>query len=387
MSHVRHLVRRGVASPGVMSFGDSPDGDGERLDRVGDIVLQSRIIKSKIGKTMKKLLSLLSALCLFSTVMAAEEYVRVQCPLGTTVTTLTLGVPVSYKVSIYADSGVKSVKWAGLPSGLKYNAKTGNIEGAASRAGTFTPKLAIVTNARNKYTSSPNAITVASFEKELVGSYKGGIFFLDTKGIGADFGYLVMKIAANGKCSGAYNALFPKKKKIAIVSGHFTDPQRKNSYFDLKLKDGRTINLEYGQGVFGSKYLGHFIERSSDASKYEVNIAQDPFARADTKAFAKSLVGRKMILKNSQLSQFYGDYELTVTSSGKVSVKGTWDSNDGTQHKVSLSGGFLIPSLWCTSSTIYFFAYIPWPAENDMWLEYVKCTSSGTWSWWDYWNF
>ena len=28
MSHVRHLVRRGVASPGVMSFGDSPDGDG-----------------------------------------------------------------------------------------------------------------------------------------------------------------------------------------------------------------------------------------------------------------------------------------------------------------------------------------------------------------------
>ena len=149
---------------------------------------------------MKKLLSLFSTLCLFATVMAADESVRVQCPLGTMVTRLTPGVPVSYKVSIYASSGVKSVKWTGLPSGLKYNAKTGNIEGAASKA-------------------------------------------------------------------------------------------------------------------------------------------------------------------------------------GKVSVKGTWDDFDGNPHKVSLSSGFLIPSLWCTSSTSYFTAYIPWPADNDVWLEYVKCTSNGIWSW------
>lgn len=329
---------------------------------------------------MKKLLSLLSALCLFSTVMAAEEeYVIVQCPLGMTVTRLTLGVPVSYKVSISASSGVKSVKWAGLPSGLKYNAKTGNIEGAASKAGTFKPKLTFVTKAKNKYTSSPNSITVEPFERELVGSYKGDFRLYDSQGECED-GYIAMKIAANGKCSGSFNVLYPNKKKIAIVSGHFTDPQRNNSYFALKLKDGRTINLEYGQGIFGGNYLGHFTERSSYSDECEVNISQDPFARADTKAFAKSLVGRKQILKNGQ---FDGNYELTITSAGKVSVKGTWEDAEGIPHKFSLSGGFLIPSLMCTSSTSYFTAFIPWPAENDYWYEYVKCTSSGIWSWWE----
>ena len=324
---------------------------------------------------MKRTLALLSTLCLFSAAMAADEAVKVQCPLGTTVTKLTLGVPVSYKVTVYAASGVKSVKWSGLPSGLKYNAKTGNIEGAASKAGSFKPKLTFVTKAKNKYTSSPNTITVPKFETSLVGTYKGTVDFYSGDELSSD-GLVTMKIAASGKCTGTYTQFYPKKKNIAIVSGNFTHPQRSNSYFQLKLKDGRTLNLEYGTAPFSNKYVGYFMERSSATSSYQVDIVQDPFARSDTKAIAKSLVGRKQVLKYKDAEY---DYTLTISSAGKVAVKGA--CSDG--FKISCSNGFLMPALDSTRSTYYFYVAAPWPAANDYWWDYLKCTSSGVWSWWD----
>lgn len=324
---------------------------------------------------MKQTLVLLSALCLFSSAMAAEETVKVQCPLGTTVTKLTLGVPVSYKVTVYASSGVKSVKWAGLPSGLKYNAKTGNIEGAASKAGSFKPKLSFSTKAGNKYTSSPNTITVPKFEDSLVGTFKGAFDFY-SGGAYESGGLVTMKIAASGKCTGSYTQYYPKKKSFAIASGNFTHPQRSNSYFQLKLKNGRTLNLEYGTAPFSNKYVGYFMERSSYSSSYQADIVQDPFARSDTKAIAKSLVGRKQVLKYKDAEY---DYTLTISSSGKVTVKGVYSGG----FKISCSNGFLMPALDSTRSTYYFYVAAPWPAATDYWWDYLKCTSSGVWSWWE----
>ena len=61
-------------------------------------------------------------------------------------------VKVSFPVIVECESGLKSVSAKKLPSGLKYNKKTGCIEGAAKKAGTYPFSLTVTTKAGSKVT-------------------------------------------------------------------------------------------------------------------------------------------------------------------------------------------------------------------------------------------
>lgn len=73
---------------------------------------------------------------------------------------------VSFPVIVDCESGLKSVSAKKLPSGLKYNKKTGCIEGAAKKTGTYPFSLTVTTKAGSKVTQS-FALTVREAETPL----------------------------------------------------------------------------------------------------------------------------------------------------------------------------------------------------------------------------
>lgn len=73
---------------------------------------------------------------------------------------------VSFPVIVDCESGIKSVSAKKLPSGLKYNKKTGCIEGAAKKAGSYPFSLTVTTKAGSKVTQS-FALTVREAETPL----------------------------------------------------------------------------------------------------------------------------------------------------------------------------------------------------------------------------
>ena len=116
---------------------------------------------------------------------------------------------VSFPVAVDCESGLKSVSAKKLPSGLKYNKKTGCIEGAAKKAGTYLFSLTVTTKAGSKVTQD-FALTVREAETPLAwwaGTYSGiAINWCDVCDEPPDCGpwelNMEMTISANGMVTG-----------------------------------------------------------------------------------------------------------------------------------------------------------------------------------------
>ena len=88
-----------------------------------------------------------------------------------------------------------TVKVAGLPTGLKYDAKTGTITGVPTKAGTFT----VTFTATKK--GEKNRVATITLTTEALPTWATGTFTGDVK-YGDDYGSATMTVAANGKVSG-----------------------------------------------------------------------------------------------------------------------------------------------------------------------------------------
>lgn len=78
------------------------------------------------------------------------------------------GIP----VNVSAETDVRSVSVKGLPSGMKYDAKSGKIVGAPTKSGTFTATVTVTTKAGTKMTKE-FSFTVKAVNPRAVGTFKG----------------------------------------------------------------------------------------------------------------------------------------------------------------------------------------------------------------------
>ena len=88
-----------------------------------------------------------------------------------------------------------TVKVAGLPTGLKYDTKTGTITGVPTKAGTFT----VTFTATKK--GQANQVATITLSTEALPTWATGTFTGNVK-YGDDYGPATMTVAANGKVSG-----------------------------------------------------------------------------------------------------------------------------------------------------------------------------------------
>ena len=102
--------------------------------------------------------------------------------------------------SLALNSGTTKLAVSGLPTGLKYDAKTGKITGIATRPGTYTVTLT-VTDGKAKYVSTIT-IEVEALPEILVGTYTGLIgrdVNVEKEDPWMAYGMANVMVAANGK--------------------------------------------------------------------------------------------------------------------------------------------------------------------------------------------
>ena len=145
---------------------------------------------------------------------------------------------------------------AGLPAGLKYNAKTGRIEGVATKAGVYTVQ-AKVSSGRASYVST-FTVEVQALPSWAVGTFAGvGIVNLSGYSTVEDNLYGTVTIGATGKVSGKFlfdtgdDRLLSSTFSAPALTSWEYDPEGGCYYFDVKVafKDGRDV-VEYGEFRF-----------------------------------------------------------------------------------------------------------------------------------------
>lgn len=148
---------------------------------------------------------------------------------------------------------------SGLPAGLKYNAKTGAIEGVATKAGTYTVYLTVTEGKVKKI--STFTIEVAALPEWAVGTFTGLVTFSNETYLGA-----TVTISANGQATakwiGAKTMSFKLGTYTSEVDGVYilegsTDDKEGHSEFSIRVEGaGRpecghlagTIQIHYTSG-------------------------------------------------------------------------------------------------------------------------------------------
>ncbi len=148
------------------------------------------------------------------------------------------------------------VTLSGLPAGLKYNAKTGRIDGVATKAGTYTVQ-ATVKSGKVSYVST-FTVEVMPLPSWAVGTFAGvGLVELPGYDYVADNLYGTVTVGANGKLSGKFlfdtgddRLLTSTFSALALTSWEYGH-EGGGYYFDVKVafKDGRDV-VECGEFRF-----------------------------------------------------------------------------------------------------------------------------------------
>ena len=167
------------------------------------------------------------------------------------------GIP----LEIETQSGVKSVKVSKLPAGMKYNAKTGLIEGAPTKAGDFTVQIA-VTAKSGAMEKKDIAIRVDPLPDWAVGTFEGAVRQIDYDADGNvvfdgedlhnwyDI-VATVSVDAKGKISGKLT--FPDKKTLAVKLNVLTavEPGICIAEGDVMVKRQRyAVRAVFGAGSF-----------------------------------------------------------------------------------------------------------------------------------------
>ena len=148
------------------------------------------------------------------------------------------------------------VTLSGLPAGLKYNAKTGRIEGVATKSGTFTVQANVKSGKASL--ASTFTVEVMPLPSWAVGTFAGvGIVRLSGYSLVEDNLYGTVTIGATGKVSGKFlfdtgdDRLLSSTFSAPALTSWEYDPEGGCYYFDVKVafKDGRDV-VEYGEFRF-----------------------------------------------------------------------------------------------------------------------------------------
>lgn len=254
---------------------------------------------------MKRCLMVLIAVTGFLSGLSAEV-VKVSCVLGSKAKVLYMGEQVSYSCAVTSESGVKTIKFVGLPKGLKYDKKNASIVGTPNKSGQYAMSVNVTTKDGTKSTLSLGTVNVPELTGTMIGAFKGAMSH------NGKCGLLTMKITNKGKTTG--KLVFGDRKYLAIKSGWYTSITGTGGKFLLTFKDNSTIELDYFTTNVGNAKLGVLAKEFGRLAWF----SQDYFGNPGTKAAAKKLINRKYVFDVEGLN-------LVISPNGNVAIKGSYD--------------------------------------------------------------
>ena len=269
-----------------------------------------------------------------------------------------------------------AVALAGLPSGLKYNAKTGRIEGVATKVGTFTVQ-AKVKSGRASYVST-FTVEVQALPSWAVGTFVGcgegripGYESLE------DNLYGTVTVGASGKVSG--KVLFDTGKD-RMLTATFSAPSLTEwkhdaegacYFFDV------TLAFRDGRKVVESRACRFCIEQNNDNGGVEGGMVSMDGADLilyqnvwkvkgfeDLPVFAEKKTGVSKTLEIHGDDAVSGNSTLTLTFDQKGTVSGTL-TDEGTEEgkpfreRVAFKSDLIVTHHWTDESGEYYEAEVP----------------------------
>jgi len=236
----------------------------------------------------------------------------------------------SVAVDLLSDyPNLKSV--SGLPSGLKYNAKTGYVTGTPTKAVSKTENVKLTFKDK---TTEKITWTVEALPTTMVGTYYGRAEIED-----GSVGQFQLKLTAAGKVSGYFYAAGKKVsfKSTALVYEDEDSYVATVAYTYNRTKYADTIRLAYGatvEGVKGDVDLWYASVGESDVL-YAVEAGRDTIKEV----FGKVKAEKIDVLEKTEDGEYL---KATVSTAGAVKVSGKLLSDAGKLVLVSCSTHLLV---------------------------------------------
>ena len=277
-----------------------------------------------------------------------------------------------------ANEGDK-VSLSGLPAGLKYNAKTGRIEGIATKAGVYTVQ-AKVSSGRASYVST-FTVEVQALPFWAVGTFAGiGLVELPGYDLVEDNLYGTVTVGANGKLSGKFlfdtgdERLLTAAFSAPALTSWECDPEGDGYFLDV------TLAFKDGRNVVESRECRFCIEQNNhdggvgggmislvDADGAEITLYQNVwkvkgFENLPVFAEKKTVVSKPLEIHGDDT--VIGTSTLMLTFDQKGAVSGTL-TDEGTEEGKSFSERFafksdlIVTRHWTNESGEYYEAKVP----------------------------
>ena len=225
------------------------------------------------------------------------------------------------------------VTLSGLPAGLKYSAKTGRIEGVATKAGTFTVQVT-VKSGKASYVST-FTVEVQALPSWAVGTFAGvGIVNLSGYYTVEDNLYGTVTIGTTGKVSGKFlfdtdeGNLLAATLSAKALTGWECDPEGGGYFLDVTLafKDGRNVvasrdcRFRIGQNNYDDGIGGGKISlEDADITLYQNVWKVKGFENLPVFAEKKTVVSATEAWKDGGVN-CTATLTLTIDPNGGVSV-------------------------------------------------------------------
>ena len=242
-----------------------------------------------------------------------------------------------------------TVKAAGLPTGLKWDAKTGTITGVPTKAGTFTVTFT-ATRGKEKQTATITLVT------EALPAWTVGTFTGVAKGEHESVGAASMSVTEAGKISGKF-AIDGTNWTFAASSYAACDEDV--CYAEVTAKAGRlarTFTIEVSpcespDGTLVNAAAQAFVEDESIDLYLRRNMWKDKATSAAAKSLLQGLTG--VYTASVGAGDDYGAGYLSLTVSASGDVKASGKLADGTSVSSS------VPLWWNGDGYEAWFAVSP----------------------------
>ena len=239
-----------------------------------------------------------------------------------------------------------TVKVAGLPTGLKYDAKTGTITGVPTKAGKFT----VTFTATKK--GEKNQVATITLETEALPTWAAGTFTGYVK-YDDDYGSATMTVAANGKVSG----------KVTLGGTNWTFSAA--SFSSMATPDTFVVEADAKAGKATLPVMLSVVEGDAPASLINgsasgefgdgtIELWRNVWKDKETAAAAKAEIAKWEGVYTISVDDG-GYFSLTVGKTGDVKASGKL--SDGTSVSVTAplmySFGRDFFTVFCTSPSAY----------------------------------
>ena len=227
-----------------------------------------------------------------------------------------------------------TVKVAGLPAGLKYDAKTGKITGVPTKAGTFTVTFTASKKGEKNQVATITLAT-AALPAWAVGTFSGYVraYAAAPEDGDGDFGLATMTVAANGKVSGKMslrgtNWTFSAASFVASDGGNCFEVSANAKAGKATLPLELLLQSSDGPESGGTAFLNASAEGwLGDSGKATIELWRNVWKDKATAAAAKA-----------ELAKWAGIYTISVEDGGYLSltvgktgdVKASGKLSDGT---------------------------------------------------------